>query len=309
MGSVAGDKTLSHLVMDFSPYVEVKELGCGGSGVVRLLRHRDSGEFVAVKFYNPVATFRNLEFIREAEFLNGLSHPSVLRVVGICLPSGGIGPRIATEFMSNGSLGDVLSAVKEGRIPPFWTHSNIAIIIVGTILGVQYLHSQHIIHRDLKPGNLLLDSSGRVRLGDFGTAKFEDSGLTTTTETAATRLYRAPEIILKQPQTTKIDVYSFGLILYEILFGEPVFSRSLNEMELMHQITGVSEPNRPAIPRGSLHPVVKGIIEKCWSVKPDDRPSFDEILGQLEDSWFPFYDDVPPADVKRFIAEVRSAGT
>jgi serine/threonine protein kinase len=105
-------------------------------------------------------------------------------------------------------------------------------MIVGIILGMRYLHSQSIIHRDLKPENILLDRLSRIRIGDFGLAR-EDSYFFSKPG-AGTPLYMAPEIILLgQPPTTKVDVFAFGLILYEILVGRAVFPKSLPPAEII----------------------------------------------------------------------------
>jgi serine/threonine protein kinase len=156
-----------------------------------------------------------------------------------------------------------------------------------------------VIHRDLKPANILVDRCGRIRIGDFGLAR-EDSELWSKPG-AGTAQYMAPEILLSRGKpTTKVDVFAFGLILYEILFGEKVFPSDLTEGRLseMH-VNG----NRPKIPE-NLDCQVRQIIEACWATNPDDRPSFEDIFEVSELADFAFYEDVDADSVRRFIDEV-----
>jgi serine/threonine protein kinase len=202
------------------------------------------------------------------------------------------------EFASNGSLEDVLSRIKKGDTPIFWTHETISCIIVGLVLGMNYLHSKDIIHRDLKPGNILLDENYRVRICDFGTAVFEDCGTTTAVCTLA---YVAPETLEEAPPTKKVDVFAFGLILYELLVGASVFPKDGN----MIRINNLHKKGfRPEIPR-SVSPPIRKVIESCWYVNPVSRPTFEEIYTSLEDVWFVFFVDVPPKVVNDYVSEIR----
>jgi serine/threonine protein kinase len=189
--------------------------------------------------------------------------------------------------------------VKKGNTPKFWTHENISKIIVGIVLGMRHLHSKDIIHRDLKPGNLLLDEQFRVRICDFGTSRIEGCGTTTTT-TFATLIYAAPEVFEGESPTKKVDVFAFGLILYELLVGESVFPSDAAPGRVIELV----KSTRPEIGNDVNHHI-RCIIERCWSKDAKSRPSFDEIYGLLQDASFGFFDDVSPAVVRRFISEVE----
>jgi serine/threonine protein kinase len=206
------------------------------------------------------------------------------------------------EYASNGSLEDVLCRIKKGDPPRFWTHETISCVIVGVVLGMKYLHSKDIIHRDLKPGNILLDDKHRVRICDFGTAVFEDCGTTTAVCTFA---YVAPETLEEAPPTKKVDVFGFGLIVYELLVGESVLPKDGNIIRIsnLHK-----NGFRPEIPR-SVSPPIRKLIESCWCVNPESRPTFDEIYRILEDAWFPFFNDVLPKVVNDYVWEIRQRET
>jgi serine/threonine protein kinase len=204
-----------------------------------------------------------------------------------------------TEFASNGSIESIISRIQKGDVLSFWTHNNISCIIVGIVLGMKYLHSLNIIHRDLKPGNLLIDENIRVRICDFGTAVFEDCGTTTA---VGTFNYISPETLEDAPPTKKVDVFAFGLILFELLVGESVFPKSAS-------IFGITKLHgkgfRPKIP-SSVSPPIANLIRSCWAIDPESRPSFEEIYERLEQLWFPFFEDTPAKVVRDYSLEVTS---
>jgi serine/threonine protein kinase len=181
----------------------------------------------------------------------------------------------------------------------FWTRENISVMIVGIIIGMKYIHSQGIMHRDLKPGNILLDENYRIRICDFGTARFEGCG-TVTSNMVGTLRYMAPEMFEEDPPTSKVDVFAFGLILYEILVGESVFPKNMAIAPIVRlHVRGF----RPRIPE-SVSPIVASVIEKCWSVNPRNRPSFEEIFNELREAQFPFFRDVDSGVIDEFISAV-----
>jgi serine/threonine protein kinase len=201
--------------------------------------------------------------------------------------------------MCNGSVEDVLELCKIGRTPAFWTEENIEKIIVGVLHGMKYMHSKNMIHRDLKPSNLFLDDKCRVRIGDFGIARFEDCG-SISVSVVGTPCYMAPEAARGDVPTKAFDIFSFGLILYELLTGESVFpkNRDLVRIAMMQ-----AEGKRPEIPDW-IHPMIAEVIKKCWSMNPAERPTFEEIYGELRQEWFPFYPKVAGSVLIEFSEEL-----
>jgi tRNA A-37 threonylcarbamoyl transferase component Bud32 len=286
------------LLINLNNYQRVKTLGRGKFGIVRLVENKSNGERLAVKYIEGGPEFDCDRLFREVGILSSLNHPCIIRFVGWSLPNSECEEaRIALEFASNGSIEDVLSRIKKGDTPAFWTHENISCMIIGLVVGMQYLHSHNIIHRDLKPANLLIDEKYRLRICDFGTAVFEECGTTTG---MGTLCYMAPESLEAAPPTKKVDVFAFGLILYELLVGESVFPKDVNPIRLAKLLT---DNIRPEIPK-SVAPVISRLIEKCWTTDPNSRPTFDEIYSELEGSWFPFFDNVPPKVLRDYLSEV-----
>jgi serine/threonine protein kinase len=289
-------------VMDFSRFKSVRELGTGSFGVVELRQHESTRDEIALKQIMNLSVEPD-RFMREVSCLT-FSHPCLLTLIGYSLPPPGLNKSamIGTPYMPGGSLADCLAAASQRSRRPFWTPTGITIIIVGIALGLQFLHSRNIMHRDLKPANILLDGDGRPRIADFGCVR---STLDNTMATASisTPLYRPPEFAMgDEVHTTRADVYSFGLILYEILVGETVYSPKLNvyQLALQSQRPG----NRPEIP-DTVHSSVKTVIQRCWQVNPIDRLDVDEILDSFQANNYPFYADVDVKAVKSYISWVK----
>jgi serine/threonine protein kinase len=285
--------------MDLSDYKKVKSLGRGRFGTVRLLENKSNGKQFAVKYIEGGPEFDYNRLMKEVTIHAELTHPCIIKIVGLSLPSRSLCKkvRIVMEYASNGSVEDALIDVKRGDIPEFWTHSNVSCIIVGIVLGMKYLHSKDIIHRDLKPGNLLLDSNFRVRICDFGTAVYSDCSTTIT----GTPIYMSPESFDDPHPTKKFDVFAFGLILFELLCNESVFPKD-SQMLVVYKLhkKGV----RPQIPEWISAPISE-LIESCWSVNPESRPSFDEIYDKLAKVRFRFFDDVHPEVVEEYISKIK----
>jgi serine/threonine protein kinase len=284
--------------IDLNAYEKVKDLGRGSFGTVRLVRDKSNGAKLAVKYLQGGPEFDCGRLFREVGILASLNHPCIIKIVGWSLPNSECKKaRIATEFASNGSLEDAFVRIRKGDIPSFWTHENLSCIIIGLVLGMKYLHSRDVIHRDLKPANLLLDEKYRVRICDFGTAVFADCG---TTQTIGTLGYVAPESLEDALPTKKVDVFAFGLILYELLVGQSVFPKDANAVRLakLHM-----NEHRAEIP-GSISSAVADLMRACWSTDPDLRPTFEEIYAKLKGTWFPFFDDVPPKVIKDYVSEI-----
>jgi serine/threonine protein kinase len=275
------EKTLDEMIIDFSNFQEIRELGRGGFGVVRLVEHKTSKQLLAVKYFQPGPKFDSARLLRETEVLCLLDHPCILRIVGWSLPGADCQQaRIATEYVANGTLEDAIEGSRNGRTPGFWTHENVVNIIIGIILGMRYIHSKDVIHRDLKPSNIFIDERGWVRIGDFGASKIGECG-STTTEVIGTATYMAPEMFDAGRPTKKVDIFAFGLILYEVLFGSSVFPKDATMMQIAKiHVLGT----RPEIPN-SINRHIRKLIERCWSVNPDQRPNFDEILMKLSENF------------------------
>ncbi|KAK9941245.1 hypothetical protein M0R45_017861 [Rubus argutus] len=189
----------------------------------------DKGKLVAVKRLDTVVRENDWEFKAEVSAIGGTNHRNLVKLQGFC--NEGQHRILVYEFMSNGSLASFLFG--ESR-PSWYQRRDIAL---GTARGLSYLHeecSSQIIHCDIKPQNILLDDSFTARIADFGVAKLLKTDQTrTTTRFRGTKGYVAPEWYKSLPVTVKADVYSYGVLLLEIIFCRKNFEADAEDEDQM----------------------------------------------------------------------------
>jgi serine/threonine protein kinase len=166
---------------------------------------------------------------------------------------------------------------------------------------MQYLHSRRFIHRDLKPESILLDWDWIVHVGDFSHAVSLDELQQPPSSGKLNAWYAAPEAH-GNVYTSKSDVFSFALILYEILAKKSGFSKDLTAPQVMKKV--VIDKMRPEIPDFVL-PNVRRLIIDCWADDPDDRPSFASILDRLKQMKFKIAPKVDSSRVQKFVSEIE----
>jgi serine/threonine protein kinase len=141
---------------------------------------------------------------------------------------------------------------------------------------MRFIHSKGYIHRDLKPANILLDERGYPQIADMSSSHFYDLSLTLTSE-IRTVGYMAPEMLNDEDYSHAVDVWSFALILYELLVGQPVFPSSAPLGVVMTQIQSGDRPQLPP----TMNPTVSAIISRNWGTNPSERDLFDVIYDNL----------------------------
>ncbi len=196
-------------------------IGTGTVGTVYRGRLKSTGENVAVKFLQPSISDDQLvraRFRREMSILSRLEHPHIIRYYGGSIHNDQL--FYAMEALEGGTIKDLLE--RFGAMS--W--QEVASIGRQVSSALQHAHNHGIIHRDLKPGNLFLDSSGQIKLGDFGIARDTHSAdLTHQGLTVGTHAYMAPEQITgDQDINGKADLYSLGCVLFELLCGQKPFA-------------------------------------------------------------------------------------
>ncbi|KAE8651354.1 hypothetical protein Csa_001088 [Cucumis sativus] len=230
------------------------------------------GQDVAIKLLkneNLNETVRR-EFVQEIHIMRKLRHKNVVQFIGASTRPPSL--FIVTEYMSGGSLHDFLHQQKGVLSFP-----SLLRVAVDVSKGMDYLHQKNIIHRDLKAANLLMDEYGVIKVADFGVARVLAQSGVMTAETGTYR-WMAPEVIEHKPYDHKADVYSFGIVLWELLTGQLPYN---NLTPLQAAIGVVQKGLRPKIPRHA-HPMIVDLLEKCWLQDPSLRPEFSEITRLLQ---------------------------
>ncbi|KAH9693603.1 serine/threonine-protein kinase STY46 [Citrus sinensis] len=210
------------------------------------------------------------EFAQEVHIMRKVRHMNVVQFIGACTRP----PRlfIVTEFMSGGSIYDYLHKQKCGLKLPLLLR-----VAIDVSKGMNYLHRNNIIHRDLKAANLLMNENGVVKVADFGVARVQAQYGVMTAETGTYR-WMAPEVIEHQPYNHRADVFSFGIVLWELVTGKLPY----DDLTPLQAAVGVVQKGlRPTIPVHT-HPILVDLLERCWQRDPSLRPDFSEITELLQ---------------------------
>jgi serine/threonine protein kinase len=273
-----------------------RRIGKGGFSTVTLTRDPLSGEFIAVK--HIVSSQERFLLIQEVDSLAKLNHPCVVRIYGWSLPQGSREAEIQMEYAEHRSLKKVLRRVNRGILPSFWDATGIGIIICGLVLGLRFVHSRGIIHRDLKPSNILLAAKGRVLIADFGTSQYVYDD---RTPEGVTVQYTAPEMWEEGAKcTTKCDVFTFGLVLYEVFAREPVFDSRAPPFSVIGRLRHRDLPRLPA----EAGQFMSELISRCWQDDPSKRPSFDEVFRLFEARHFAIIPGANAIEIQEYCESV-----
>lgn len=262
--------------LDFSNSVII---GKGSFGEIVKASWR--GTPVAIKRILPNLSDDRLviqDFRHEVNLLVKLRHPNIVQFLGAVTDKKPL--MLITEYLRGGDLHQYLK--DKGALSPS-TAINLAMDIAR---GIAYLHNEPnvIIHRDLKPRNVLLvnSSADHLKVGDFGLSKLirvqnSHDVYKMTGETGSYR-YMAPEVFKHRKYDKKVDVYSFAMILYEMLEGDP----PLSGYQPYEAAKYAAEGHRPIFRAKGFIPELKELVEQCWAADMNQRPSFLEILKRLE---------------------------
>jgi Protein kinase domain len=242
-------------------YRVVYPLGRGGMGEVYRADDLKLGQAVALKFVRsdmPSTTKQRL--YDEVRLGRQVSHPNVCRLYDIVEVEGLT--FIAMEYVDGEDLASLLSRI--GHLPPDKTLD----IARDLCAGLQAAHDRGVLHRDLKPANVMIDGRGRARLTDFGLA-VEQQG-ETRGDTAGTALYMSPEQLAGGELTVKSDLYSLGLVLYEVVAGRRFFSAStLDELRSQHRTERFS---RLGVLSGQIDATFQRVVGQCLEEDAQLRP-------------------------------------
>lgn len=226
---------------EFGPFVVDKELGSGAMGTVVRAKHAKKGKYVAIKIMSLAlgsSEGAQKRFSREVEILRQLDHPNIVKYIGSGRYHGS--PFYIMEYVEGESLDHIFHRRK--RLP--WEE----VVEIGLHLcaALQHAHDKGIIHRDLKPSNLMILKNGVVKLTDFGIAKDTDvTALTAANSTVGTAAYMSPEQCRGVRDIThKSDLYSMGIMFYELLTGRKPFVGE-TPMEVFLQHANNREYKRP----------------------------------------------------------------
>lgn len=251
-------------------YKILDEIGRGAMGVVYLARDPLIGRLVALKTFRISAALSGTEldtfrarFIREAQSAGILSHGNVVTIHDVVDESEEGATFIAMEYVRGTDLKEILA--KEGKLD-----LDKAVEVVSQVAeGLAYAHAHGVVHRDVKPANILITEDRKVKLTDFGIARVDTSNLTMEGQLLGTPNYMAPEQIQGLKTDHRVDVFSLGVVLYEMLTGEKPF-KGENVTVVTHRI--VYDPyTAPEEYIGQLPEPVIEVLSRALAKEPDER--------------------------------------
>jgi len=267
-------------IMKFGRYQIIKELGKGNMGVVYKAHDPQIERQVALKVLREdrmVSEDFVLRFVKEAKAIGRLSHPNIVTVYDVGQDHGTI--YIAMEYLEGKPFDEVIrgSRLEIDKV------IDIGVQVAETL---DYAHKKKIVHRDIKPSNMILSSEGRVKLTDFGIARIEDPTAMQQTqagEILGTPVYMSPEQAMGTPIDGRADLYSLGVILYELIVGQRPFDGN-NITAILRSIMQ-DRPDPPSQLDPFIPQPISDLIMKSLSRNPDDRfQSGGEMVRALENA-------------------------
>jgi len=275
---------------DLVPEIDVEALKLedemfGSNGQVEIFKGEYKGEVVTVKKLTKFTRMNlreQVQFSREMNALAKLSHPKLVKLLGVCLTVRPV--RMVVEYCAGGSLYELLHNSFEVQLS--WTQKLKMVEDVSETMV--YLHSKNFIHRDLTSLNLMLADELRspadipvVKVCDLCSARImdptEDWGQ--MTKDVGTLVWSAPEILTQKAYDEKVDVYSFSMVLFEVICREPPFE-DLDMVDIARTVSAGGRPTLEAVPP-ECPDTMRNLMVACWAPTPADRPTFDKVYDEV----------------------------
>lgn len=273
-------------IVDINKYKKHDKIGESGFGEIFTVSKQGSSDLFSCQISRQVVIQKSQDemraIINEVKGISQLYHPNILRFIGYspfdfdALTK----PAIISELIKNCTLRHILELERKSQEILEWDATKKLIAIYGIASAMQYLHSKDIIHHDLNPDNIFLDKYLCVKITEYGLSEIYHNNQSSTdllTIPKKTPVYAAPEIWQNQENTKATDVYSFALIVYEIMTGQIPFEKLTLDQIRQKVLTQRSRPEF----KFPLPPSYQKLIVNCWNHNPSQRPTFDEIVEKL----------------------------
>jgi len=249
-----------------------KELGRGASGTVRKVSHPAAGRIFAVKALSleSVSEFLEKKLI-ELKCLHACKHQNIVGFFGAFYNDGTLS--FLLEFMDRGTIADLLAQL-DGPVP----EAILARMTREMLLGLEYLHKMHIIHRDFKPQNILLNSSGELKIADFGVSGEIANTAAFANTFAGTIKYMSPTRIKGTPHSTKSDIWSLGLVILECALGAYPYGDDTPQTTFFSRLNDIVNQPVPLPAPGQFSTEFDSFIVACLQKEEEKLPTCSELL-------------------------------
>jgi serine/threonine protein kinase len=260
------------ITLSKSRYEALEPLGSGATSRVEKARDNVIGRTVALKtFVNGFGEGREQQFLREAQIIGQLSHPSIVQLYDVGIDEQGT-PFLVMEYIAGKTL--------EHHLDPSVLTCQRACAWTADLAGaLAVAHRVGILHGDVKPGNILVTAENKVKLGDFGIARYA-SQVSGSGRLMGTPAYLAPEQIQGQPQDARSDQFALGIVLHQMLTGTRPFDGSSLGAVCAQILNAAPEP--PSRRNPAVSPALDAVVARCLAKNPADRfASCDELASAL----------------------------
>ncbi|OHT04215.1 AGC family protein kinase [Tritrichomonas foetus] len=259
-------------------YHLIQQIGEGSFGRVYKARRKYTSRMVAIKMINKKGQHEEdlISFRREIDILTKVDHPNIMRLLEVL--------ETDTDFcvVSELARGDLFQIIDDNQTLPENVLRSVSCQLVS---AMNHLHQNRIIHRDIKPQNVLIASNNSLKLCDFGFARALSCTTLVLTSIKGTPLYMAPELVKEMPYDEKIDIWSLGVILYELYYGKPPYYTN-SIYKLIQMIT-----NDPITWPGTISPEFKDFLQNMLQKDPNHRASCPQLLNH------PFIKNIKNKDI------------
>ncbi|KAJ3319669.1 Protein kinase [Boothiomyces sp. JEL0866] len=252
-------------IADF--YTKMKKIGQGASGSVYIAKDNRTGEKVAIKQMDLAAQPRKELLVNEIYVMKDSNHPNIVNYRDSFLVRNDL--LVVMELMEGGPLTDVIEKNKLNE-------TQIATITLESLKGLQHLHQRNIIHRDIKSDNVLLNARGHVKITDFGFCAKLSADRSKRATMVGTPYWMAPEVVKQKEYGVKVDVWSLGIMVIEMIEGEPPYL----EEEPLKALYLIATNGTPKLKNPSkVSSACKSLLERSLEVEVAKRATTDELLS------------------------------
>ncbi|KAK8871776.1 hypothetical protein M9Y10_007517 [Tritrichomonas musculus] len=293
---------LSSLQFDLDKFKKIKRLGSGQFGSVYLVENIDDGRLYALKEMEIGGENPETYLNREINIMVRLNHPSIVKFYGYVIKEEEDQVFILMQYAQKGNLSNILKDIQHGDTVPGYDNTVKQKILIGVARGMMHMCKNKLLHRDIKPANIMLDGNFNPLIGDFGLSrKAEADGLNEYTQQVGSPIYMAPEVLDGNNYSEGSDVFSFGIMMYEIITNKsPYWNLKKKEMDTYQAFCNaiINKGERPAFPVDlDITKEMKELIQNCWKKNAPDRPTFEEIFYKLA------YDSAEPMSFQNLFEE------
>lgn len=245
---------------------QLVKIGEGSTGIVCIANEKSTGRRVAVKKMDLRKQQRRELLFNEVVIMRDYQHPNIVQMFDSYLVGDELW--VVMEFLEGGALTDIVTRCKMNE-------TQIATVCKQCLKALAFLHSQGVIHRDIKSDSILLATDGRVKLSDFGFCAQISSEVPRRKSLVGTPYWMAPEVIARQPYGTEVDIWSLGIMLIEMVDGEPPFFKE-PPLQAMRRIRDIPPPRLKKV--AQVSPRLQAFLEKMLVRDPTQRATAAELL-------------------------------